>query len=571
MIRRILAALLAVLGVTAIVLAVMSATTWKDEDHLTATLPERPGTPILTTDPGVLEMGADQVTITLTADPGEEIWYTITPTDRVTEWVGDGERTSVSGLLSRTELDSSTAGTESPVPHPGGSDMFRDAETATGEVEIEWTAEPGRHTLFAVVDGEADAPSITLSWPREVSTPYLVPGLIVGGVLLLTALALLLWPSRRRDVGVAGDGEGVAVPVSPEPAVDDDVAATRAESGAYAAAPAAGHPTTDPYAPSVDTSHGAEADGTDDDERGAAEDRSEAAGSDDRSGDRSRDRAEGAREAGTTASGGRGAAAAVAGSAAAGAGAALAGASRSAGGRSSSSPFAPKDDETEDIPVADPVDVSPEAVDAALSADMADLARREREGESLRRHERRVLAEARRETREDLRTGVDTPVRDELRSAGSARGAGILPYSPRADELRVAPGDDAAQAEETPTAPVEDQALADAEAARAAGRPLSRRERRALDRRARLGGPAGAADAPALGGDESSTATDASTPTGVGTTEQTTTDDPAAPGTDRAADGDDTTTPTPGHGRSTDDEWRDLWGFGPKDATENRR
>ncbi|MGO1582949.1 MAG: hypothetical protein ACTHXO_06970 [Actinomycetaceae bacterium] len=580
MIRRLLAALLAVLGVVAIVLAVLSATTWRESDELTATLPEEPGTPILLTEPGVLDMAGDEVTITLTADEGEDIWMMIAPTDRVLEWVGDASRTTVSGFETRTELAARTDGTEESVPHPSTSDLFRGAEEGTGELTVDWTAEEGRWSVFAVVDGSADAPNLTLTWPREVSTPYLVPGLITGGVLLLAALALLLWPSRRReedavlDGGAAptrgsalDDGAGAA---HDEPTQDratrdraaqddvhhddvtDDDLATRTATGAYGSAPAAGRPTTDPYAPELvagasmaaaGTAGAAAAGraGTSDDSAGATDDRPADVEPD------------------------AGAAVAVAGG---------------------------PDDETEQIPVTDGVDVTPEAVDAALPADMAALAEREQAGEKLRRYERRVLDGARREAREDLRAGSDTQVREDIRSAGASRGAGILPYSPRADETRVGGGDDESSADvavsgtdaggsaastaaasghdpaavtdqaavsgHDPAAVADqaaesgsDQAVAEAEAAQADGRPLSRRERRALERRARLGAePEHRSEReqqlePEHFSENQSAAQPEQQP-GAGHRTQTT----SAPSS------------------ATDDEWRDLWGFGPRGATD---
>ena len=531
MIRRLLAALLAVLGVVAIVLAVLSATTWRESDELTATLPEEPGTPILLTEPGVLDMAGDEVTITLTADEGEDIWMMIAPTDRVLEWVGDASRTTVSGFETRTELAARTDGTEESVPHPSTSDLFRGAEEGTGELTVDWTAEEGRWSVFAVVDGSADAPNLTLTWPREVSTPYLVPGLITGGVLLLAALALLLWPSRRREEDAVLDG---------------GAAPTRGS------APAAGRPTTDPYAPELvagasmaaaGTAGAAAAGraGTSDDSAGATDDRPADVEPD-------------------------------------------AGAAVAATGR--------PDDETEKIPVTDGVDVTPEAVDAALPADMAALAEREKAGEKLRRYERRVLDDARREAREDLRAGSDTQVREDIRSAGASRGAGILPYSPRADETRVGGGDDESSADvavsgtdaggsaastaaasghdpaavtdqaavsgHDPAAVADqaaesgsDQAVAEAEAAQADGRPLSRRERRALERRARLGAePEHRSEReqqlePEHFSENQSAAQPEQQP-GAGHRTQTT----SAPSS------------------ATDDEWRDLWGFGPRGATD---
>ncbi|SJM61078.1 hypothetical protein CZ771_12375 [Actinomycetales bacterium JB111] len=472
MIRRILALVLGVIGAVAIVLAIMSATTWRDDDTLTATLPQTPETPVLLTDPGVLEMAGDQVTITLEAEDDAEIWAMIAPTERVMEWLGDASRTAVTGLAGSTELASATAGSEESVPPPSSSDLFSGGETGTGELEIEWTDEPGRWTLFAVTDGTEPAPTLSLTWPNSVSTPYLVPGLIAGGVLVLLAVLLFVWPTRRDEEDAIDDEETapIDVPQAPAGTIDDEAAAESVVAGDYASAPTAGRSGVDPYAPTVSTIH---------DPVGAG------AGSDDDAHDDE--------QAGVAA------------------------------------PAALTDTET--LPAFtddDADDLSDEDVDAALDRDMAALAAKDRAGEPLRRYERRVLAEARQEAREDLRAGVDTELRQILRDAGPTRGAGLLPYSPRADELRAESAEQASI--ETPTETPAETPAESGEAAVAApdawavteieGRPLTRRERRAAERRALMEKEA------------------------------------------RNGTSDGSTGAPSGSAAGPDDEWRDLWGFG---------
>ncbi|MGO1295575.1 MAG: hypothetical protein ACTMIE_15825, partial [Cellulosimicrobium funkei] len=65
--------------------------------------------------------------------------------------------------------------------------------------------QPGRWQLLAAGVGEdAVAPTVELSWPRQVETPFLWPGVIGGAVLILLGLgfgAASLRPRRRGPSG----------------------------------------------------------------------------------------------------------------------------------------------------------------------------------------------------------------------------------------------------------------------------------------------------------------------------------------------------------------------------------
>ncbi|WP_309135520.1 hypothetical protein [Cellulomonas sp.] len=104
------------------------------------------------------------------------------------------------------------------MPDPRGSDLWVAEESGTGEVELTWTAQPGRWSVLAVGPGES-APRLSLAWPQEVTTPWLVPCVVVGSLLLLAALALLardLLRSRRRRP----DAEWTPVLTGPLPVLD---------------------------------------------------------------------------------------------------------------------------------------------------------------------------------------------------------------------------------------------------------------------------------------------------------------------------------------------------------------
>jgi hypothetical protein len=189
--RRIIAYVLVALGVVVIAVAIASATVWKSSDSVTATL-ESGEVALVVTDPGVLDMVADQVTVTATAPEGSPVTLAIGRDTDVAGWVGDAAHVQVTGLGSWTSLSSEDVDGAAEAPSPAGSDMWVVEETGTGEVTLSWTQTDGRWSLLAATDGTAPAPTITLTWPQDVRTPFLVPGLVLGGILLVAGLAMIV-------------------------------------------------------------------------------------------------------------------------------------------------------------------------------------------------------------------------------------------------------------------------------------------------------------------------------------------------------------------------------------------
>lgn len=252
MIQRALATLLCLVGAAAIALGIASATAWRADDVLVADAQAAPGTTMLVTDPGVLDLAADSVTVTARADGGVVI--VLGRAADVDAWVGGDAHTRVTGLAewhvlatadveaepepeptdeptaSPTPAEGETAApdpgitptpaaTETPAapadgaaaegaegadaegtgsgepaetaaPDPSGSDLWIEEVSGTGEAELEWTAQDGRWSvLVAAVGDDPEPPAVSLAWPQVVTTPWLWPGVVVGSLLVLGGLA----------------------------------------------------------------------------------------------------------------------------------------------------------------------------------------------------------------------------------------------------------------------------------------------------------------------------------------------------------------------------------------------
>lgn len=199
--RRALVAVLAVLGVAALVVGIGMRTFWLPPDTVTATADLSEG-PVALTAPGVLEMRDGPVVVELTGDG--LVHLARMREEDAQAWVGAAAHTTVTGLSSERALSTEVTEGEATVPDPAGSVMWLDSESGEGEVTRTWDDEPGRYLLVAAGDGTQAPQQLSLTWPLVVSTPWATPLVVVGIVLLLLAMALavlveLRGRGRRRD------------------------------------------------------------------------------------------------------------------------------------------------------------------------------------------------------------------------------------------------------------------------------------------------------------------------------------------------------------------------------------
>ena len=221
-----IAVILGVLGLLTIVLGVASATVWRAADILVATASAAPGGTLITTAPGVLELGGGPVTVH--ARGVGKIVLAIGREGDVAGWVGTDAHRVVTGLADLRTLQTKTVkstaprGTApakgAPAPDPGGSDMWVQQSAGQNKAELTWVPQPGRWTLLVASAGEGvTPPSVVVSWPQQVTTPWLVPGIVLGLVLLAAGLALVgrPWLAARRGAVRPPSWHAVATDATP--------------------------------------------------------------------------------------------------------------------------------------------------------------------------------------------------------------------------------------------------------------------------------------------------------------------------------------------------------------------
>lgn len=195
LVRRALVALVALLGLAALVAGVGMRTAWLPEDTATASADLSDGGPVSLTAPGVMEMRPGPVTATLTGE-GEVHLARMREAD-AQAWVEGAQHLVLTGLRDENSLSTEAVDGEATVPDPAGSVMWLDGESGQDEVTLTWEDRPGRYLLVAAGDGTQAPQRLTLTWPVEVSTPWATPLVALGVVLLLVAAALAFLLVRR--------------------------------------------------------------------------------------------------------------------------------------------------------------------------------------------------------------------------------------------------------------------------------------------------------------------------------------------------------------------------------------
>ena len=306
--RRILSVVVTVLGLVLVALAVCSATIWKPGSKVEAKFASGPSQPYVITAPGVLSGADSDVTVTASSSDGKDVHLFVARAADLDAWMSpDADNalpytviTSIDAdagrLASRDETQYCPPANAAPAPSAApsaqpsasaqaggskcserkakgvtasGSDIWLGEKTGGSSVTFNTGKDADRAMLpsksvdeqvvvMAMTDGKAPAPGLTISWKRQVETPwYFYGGLVLGSLFVLVGAFLFFidLQLRRTDVDrrtrsaerAARIANADSVSTEGIPQVDDpDRRLTRRELRDKERAEASGEPWTDP-------------------------------------------------------------------------------------------------------------------------------------------------------------------------------------------------------------------------------------------------------------------------------------------------------------------------------------
>jgi hypothetical protein len=199
---------LVLLGLLTLLAGIGQKTFWAPAETVTATAPTDVAAAPLTVFDEKLRTRQGTVKINVKGE-GSFLLAAGRPDD-VDAWVGATAHNTVSGVsddggaLQLTHTDG-----EATAPTPAGSDLWVTTENASGELNYSWTPPAdGDWSLLLASDGTKPAPtSITMTFPNDTSTPWAIPFMVLGGLLILAGGVLLVLKPKPG----AGNGKGGAL------------------------------------------------------------------------------------------------------------------------------------------------------------------------------------------------------------------------------------------------------------------------------------------------------------------------------------------------------------------------
>ena len=202
---------LVLLGLLTLLAGIGQKTFWAPAETVTATAPAgATAAPLTVFDEKLRTMRDGTVTINVKGE-GSFMLAAGRPDD-VEAWVGKTAHNTVSGVSEDGKaLQVTHADGEATAPSPAGSDLWVSTENASGELKYDWTPPAdGDWSLLLATDGTKPAPtSITMTFPNDTSTPWAIPLMVLGGLLILAgAVLLVLKPKAGTRSGKSAGGSG---------------------------------------------------------------------------------------------------------------------------------------------------------------------------------------------------------------------------------------------------------------------------------------------------------------------------------------------------------------------------
>jgi hypothetical protein len=275
LVARLLAGLVALVGLSLLVAGVLRATVYAPETVTTGRTSGTADAAVVVTAPGALDLDGPTVRIeAAAASAGDPVFIGIGRAGDVEAYLAQAARTSITGLVDG-RMAVEQRGGEATVPAPTGVDVWAVSVSGRGSAALTWPDAPGQWRMVVTGDGTRSPQQVTMTWTRAPKATA-APALIAVGLLLLVAglVALLLTrpgtqiarrmggrasPARGRNDGRddEDDDDDNDDRADGEDAVDRDgirLAAPSAPAPPAAAAPAppaAAAPAAQPARPDV--------------------------------------------------------------------------------------------------------------------------------------------------------------------------------------------------------------------------------------------------------------------------------------------------------------------------------
>src|SRR4029453_2427785 len=167
-------------------------TFWAPAETVTASVPSgTKAAPLTVIDQKLIALHDGPVKIKIQGE-GNFIVATGRPDD-VEAWVGKTAHNTLTGVSQdQKSLEVASTDGEATAPSPVGSDLWVNTEDASGELDYTWNPPAGGEwSLLVASDGTKPAPSsISMTFPNNATTPWAVPLIVLGIIIMLAGVAL---------------------------------------------------------------------------------------------------------------------------------------------------------------------------------------------------------------------------------------------------------------------------------------------------------------------------------------------------------------------------------------------
>lgn len=234
------------LGAVLAIFGVLTRTAWAPDPFWTASVQPDEDTRLVISDPGMLNLMADDVTIEATVVPADDLAADPEAEDEEDEepaegkdeetepadgdepegseedgadasqeqeadedpgviisiardidaegWVGDAAALRLTGLQTESTLRTSEVDGELEAAASEDSDLWWQSASGLTDAELVWQKEPGRWSAVIASSADRKISQVSFTWPQSTETPLAMPLIMGGALLILAGAALLVFP-----------------------------------------------------------------------------------------------------------------------------------------------------------------------------------------------------------------------------------------------------------------------------------------------------------------------------------------------------------------------------------------